>query len=278
MSVKRIVAVVGCQRSGTTLTGQILGAHASAVLLDEPDGVYKWFRAEAAGHPSAPEKYQDVLVSAANKYRDFESRFILRKSGIMLRARVTTLILKAPNLTYDYAKLQALPTPVTVVYPVRDPRSVVSSMMRLEGKDFAGNQLRLIGKRDGTVDAFLPEQEMLASDKEPLWVRCAAVWKIKTGLAPAFRQAGLPVFQFRYEDLVQKQGVVAEMLEHCGLAATSETLNPETAYTGKGPGGTDRTRPVDTDSLSIWKDYLDESQTADVMRVSSPLAGTLGYS
>ena len=31
-----LVFIVGCQRSGTTLTGQILGAHPNAILLDEP--------------------------------------------------------------------------------------------------------------------------------------------------------------------------------------------------------------------------------------------------
>lgn len=38
--IERVVAIVGCQRSGTTLTGQIVGAHPQAFLVDEFDGLY----------------------------------------------------------------------------------------------------------------------------------------------------------------------------------------------------------------------------------------------
>jgi hypothetical protein len=275
-AVMRIIAVVGCQRSGTTLTGQILGAHPNAVLLDEPDGVYRWFRAKAAGKVNAGNRFQSVLERAMGKYRFPASRFTQNAEEIELHPHVTTLVLKAPNLTFDCVTLANFPIPVSIVYPVRDPRSVVASMMRLEQNDFAGNQLRIIGKRTETT-AFHLERETLAAEDEPLWVRCATVWKIKSGLAAEFRKSGLSVFQFRYEDLVQRPEIVAEMQSQCGLEVAAELLNPETVYAGKGPGGTKRTRPVDTDSLHSWKQYLDEVKEAEVMRASSPLAAHFGY-
>jgi hypothetical protein len=36
------ILVVGCQRSGTTLMAQIIGAHPLAVMIDENDGLYNW--------------------------------------------------------------------------------------------------------------------------------------------------------------------------------------------------------------------------------------------
>ena len=71
----RFVFVIGCQRSGTTLTGQILGAHPNAVLLDEPDGIYPWFAALDPKDPFGGDGLSAVLEKAATKYADPEQRF-----------------------------------------------------------------------------------------------------------------------------------------------------------------------------------------------------------
>ena len=47
-TIERITIVTGCQRSGTTLTGQILGAHPSAFLIDETDELYQLEAAKIA--------------------------------------------------------------------------------------------------------------------------------------------------------------------------------------------------------------------------------------
>ena len=39
-----ILIIAGCQRSGTTLTGQILGAHSKTFLVDEFDGFIRIIR------------------------------------------------------------------------------------------------------------------------------------------------------------------------------------------------------------------------------------------
>ena len=39
------ILVIGCQRSGTTLMAQIIGAHPLAVMIDESDGLYNWIDA-----------------------------------------------------------------------------------------------------------------------------------------------------------------------------------------------------------------------------------------
>ena len=130
-SAQQIVAVVGCQRSGTTLTGQILGAHPNAVLLDENEGLYPWFRAKLAGGQGLDRKFQAMLARVLKKYRNPWNKFGERGDKLRLLPHITTLVLKAPNLTYDYTALMNFPAPVSIVYPVRDPRSVVASMIRL---------------------------------------------------------------------------------------------------------------------------------------------------
>jgi hypothetical protein len=215
------------------------------------------------------------------KYRSPASRFKLCAGNAILEPQITTLVLKAPNLTFDYHTLGLCGVPVSVVYPVRDPRSVVASMMRLQNEknhaDFASRQLQLLDRQSGSNSDFSLEREMLACESKPIWIRCANVWKIKSGLAPKFQEAKLAVYQFRYEDLIRRREIVGELLRHCGLSGNGAALNPASEYKGKGPGGTDRTRSIDDQSIQNWSDCLDLSKEVDVMQASHPLAKRFGY-
>jgi len=277
-SIQHIIAVVGCQRSGTTLTGQILGAHPKAVLIDEPDGLYPWFHAMAEGRSDAHRLAATMFHRAGAKYRDPRSRFNDREDGRVLSAAISVLVLKAPNLSYDFEKLAALPVPLNIVYPVRDPRAVVASMARLRHIDFVGNQLRHIEERPSVAAELEAERQALADDRKPPWVRYATVWKVKSGLAPRFRQFGLPVHQFRYEDLVQDPDSVVRDLSHCcGLDDSTLLTGFNGVYVGYGPGGTDRTREIDQAVLRNWNACLDAEREADVLSVAGPLARSFGY-
>ncbi len=274
--IQRIVAVVGCQRSGTTLTGQLLGAHPEAILLDEWDGLYPWFHAQAAG--PAESLAQAMLHAAAAKYADPGSRVQVRDGRAALAPGITTLVLKAPNLTYDDGKLAQLPVPVAVLHPVRDPRGVVASMARLDGIDFVGNQMRLMQQRPATAAEYAAELRVIADPDQPVWVRRAVVWRVKSGRAAAFAGHGIPTCQFRYEDLTAgPEAVVADLLRTCGLPSSSAALCAHESYRGRGPGGTDRTRAVDSASLRAWDGVLDAAQQADVLRAAGPLAAEFGY-
>jgi hypothetical protein len=277
-AVRSIVAVVGCQRSGTTLTGQILGAHPDAVLLDEPDGVYPWFEAEARGTPDAETLAAAAIARARSKYRDPASRFVRSGDAVALAPSVHHLILKAPNLTYDDDLAARFPRPVTIVYPVRDPRAVVASMRRLSGIDFVGNQCRLLAERRGVAERYAGEMRVMAEEEEPPHVRMAVLWRVKSGRAGDFRARGLSVAQLRYEDLVTApRDSVERLLEACGLPASDAAHAPHAAYVGEGPGGTDRTRAVDRASLARWRDALSSAEARDVIAAAEPLASTFGY-
>ncbi|MDB5093196.1 MAG: uncharacterized protein JWO85_1297 [Candidatus Eremiobacteraeota bacterium] len=275
--VFRIVAVVGCQRSGTTLTGQILGASPEAVLIDEEDGLYPWFHAFAEGASDAGRLADEMFARARSKYREPERRFRTVGTRVQPAPGVTCIVLKAPNLTYDEVKISRLGVPVTIVYPVRDPRAVVSSMARLGAIDFVGNQQRLLAERPAVAAAYERELQTVGDEAAPPWVRRAALWRIKTGRATAFRNHGLPMTQFRYEDLVRDpRAAIAPLLAACALGGAPD-LEAREAYRGAGPGGTDRTRAIDAASANAWTSALSASEERDVLATAGPLATAFGY-
>jgi hypothetical protein len=275
---ERVVVIIGCQRSGTTLTGQIVGAHPQAFLVDEPDGLYPWFHAEVDRREEARALAVAMLQCARRKYQEEDRRRHLGDFRGGRGADATVLVLKAPNLTYDADRIASLPVPISVVYPVRDPRAVVASMAQLDRIDFVRNQLRLLDQRPGVVRHFAAEYQIIANEEEPRWIRQAAVWKIKTNMAEFFQQAGLPTTQFKYEDLVRDpERVISAILEGCHLSQSTETLRPHEFYIGHGPGGTDRARSIDAGSLFNWERLLDEVQQADIIRIAGALGRKFGY-
>ncbi|MDB5027962.1 MAG: uncharacterized protein JWO66_1651 [Candidatus Eremiobacteraeota bacterium] len=276
--VERAIAIVGCQRSGTTLTGQILGAHPEAVLVDETDGLYPWFHAQADGSGDAESPAETMLRRAVAKYADPQGRFTIAGGRVDLAANVRVLVMKAPNLTFDDDKLARFPIPALAVYPVRDPRAVVASMAKLPHIDFVNNQMRLIDERPAAATAYGAERRTMGDESEPLWVRQATMWRVKSGRARDFARSGIPVHRFRYEDLVtDPDAVIARLLDACGLPASALPSRAHTAFVGYGPGDTDRTRPIDEASVSRWRDSHDEARGFDILRAAGPLATRLGY-
>ena len=99
-----LVIVTGCQRSGTTLLGQVLGAHPNAFLIDETDKFYEWFHACARGGSEVNSLWHPMIGRARKKYNGNSEKFHNKKSGKYYKFRdsVTHLVLQAPNLVYSY--------------------------------------------------------------------------------------------------------------------------------------------------------------------------------
>ncbi len=104
------------------------------------------------------------------------------------------------------------------------------------------------------------------------------MWRVKSGRAPDFEERSLTVSRFYYEDLVRDpDAVIARVLADCELAASERVARWNAAYTGVGPGGTDRTRAIDEASLSSWRSSLSPAQQSDVLAAAAPLAASHGY-
>jgi len=282
-NVEKLIVVVGCQRSGTTLTGQILGAHPQCILIDEKDGLYKWYESYE-NKLSNIETFQKMLVRADRKYSEIEkrtkpiSRTEGRSDSCVLSSNVTTLVLKAPNLTYSFQSLAQFHIPVYVIYPIRDPRAVVSSMGKLGHIPFVENQIQWLTKNSELVKRFDTELKLLKSDTLDVISKRAIVWRIKSGLTSDFTNAGLPTFTFNYEELIgDSHTVVAKLARFSKLDFHHSMLAHENIYHGYGPGGTERFRSIDQKSLTGWKDTLSSSSISTIERAARPLFESSGY-
>lgn len=276
--IRHMVVVVGCQRSGTTLTGQILGTNPNAVLIDEFDGLYDWFHSVLDGDPNADQLTSLMLKKSAAKYQNPEERFVLKDGKYGLSDAINLLVLKAPNLTYDFKKLATMSERVDIIYPVRDPRAVVASMERLSNINFVDNQIKLIEQKPWIRTICKQELNVLNDRNQPDWIRAANVWKIKSGLAPDFQNAGLSVFSFRYEDLVSEPDKwVRKMSVFCDYDFQVERQEKSNVYLGLGPGDTDRGRTVDETGVASWKGQMGSTKAAEILAAAGRLAGKFNY-
>lgn len=279
MATLNHVIVVGCQRSGTTLVGQLLGAHPHAVLIDETDNLYSWYAALLASDRGASDRFDTVVEQARRKYSADDPRFVETASGNWsLAPHVSHIVLKAPNLTYDFAAISRLDVPKRVIFPVRDPRAVVASMAKLGHIPMVENQVVLLREHPELANRFADELALIEAADTPVHVKRAIVWRIKSGLWSSFSAESLPVFRFRYEDLVvDPLGHTRMLAEHAGLEPDDAMLEHESCYVGFGPGMTRRERPVDTASFRSWDAWLPPSQQTEVLDVAGDLAIELGF-
>ncbi len=278
-NLKKIVAVVGCQRSGTTLTGQILGAHPNAVMIDEPDNLYEWFDASSTGAPGSRKLLRKSLRLANKKYKPKHRRLKKKpEGGLEVADGVTHLVLKAPNLTYSFDRFAALDLPVTAVFLVRDPRAVVASLGGLQRIPMVENQVSIIKKDPDLASEFSDEVEQMASPDTSDTVKRALFWRVKSGLVRKFEDRQIPTLLVKYEDLIaDTAGTCEKISEHIGLSFDPQMLAHEQVFRGYGPGMTKRSRAVDASSLETWRKRLSPEQEATVLEVAGAELDYFGY-
>lgn len=270
-TLPRFVAVVGCQRSGTTLLSQMIGAHPSALLVDETDDLYEEI---ALIFHARDERARNDLIGAlcqraAMKYRTIDA---------LSPGRGTVVVLQAPNLTWGHVEIANRLPDARVVYMLRDVRGVVASMQHLPQIPFVENQIKFF-RRAGFIEKEFPDlwaKLMDGSVSKP--VKMALVARIKMSLAQNFESAGVPVRQVRYEDLVLRpKKTLSGVLHHVGLLFDEKCLSHGEILQGHGPGGTDRTRPVDAHSVSKWRTQLDPEMEEAIWAEVGEFYETLGY-
>ena len=276
--IESLIVIAGCQRSGTTLCGQILGAQSECLLIDEPDGLYGWFAQTVDGKLNKGHALLKLLNRANQKYKPDHKRTNGSGVAVTLKPEIRYLVLKAPNLTYDYERLAALDIDVKVIFPVRDPKAVVASMMGLDyivkmderQADWANKYSKISKQYEILIDRIQTETEQ--------HIRLALVWKLKTSLLEAFKQSGLNPFVFKYEDLVaNKDQYTRDMFEYAGLKTISGSSTYTKIFQGRGPGLTERERPIDKRSLEKWRSRLSISQAKQIMAEVSDVAKDYDY-
>jgi len=274
--VKHII-IVGCQRSGTTLLGQLLGSHPRAVLIDENDGLYDWVGGIFSGN--GPQHVQShfhaACAHASGKYVHAEDRFTA--AGGLL-PQVEYLVMKAPNLTYCPDEIARHFPGASIVYALRDIRDVVASMATLRHIPIVDNQIRLMSASPLVTGAFEPELSLLNDPRVEAHRKRAIVAKVKMSLARHFTRVGLPVLSVRYEDLVaDPTGWCDRLTSHLHMPPSDVCLRHHEVMHGLGPGRTERARAVDQGSVAHWTTELTEQEERDVWEIGSDLMARLGY-
>lgn len=275
-SMTQKVFIVGCQRSGTTLTGQVLGAHPNAVLVDEHDGLAQWIRADFDQRTAIVRSFFQwrSMRSARKKYRNGKVQFT--RFG-RARPHVCSFVFKAPNLTFSAVDIARTNPGSPIVYLVRDIRDVVASM-REAGTPIVKNQSQRIRALPDLERRFPRETDFLMSERTSDCVRLASIAVIKMSLAQDFVQLGLPTMILRYEDLATEPDLwIARLMEHVGLRGLGSEIAHHLALTGVGPGGTWRDRPIDTKSIGRWRRSLSAAEEADVYAIAGELNESMGY-
>ncbi|NOR69468.1 MAG: hypothetical protein GQ532_07200 [Methylomarinum sp.] len=241
----KVCIIVGSQRSGTTLIGQILGALPGALLIDEDDGLYDWTSAWLKSSDAKAVLLERAMEHATRKYRN---------SNQTALANPELLVLKAPNLTFNWQQLSgAEPRPV-VVYSSRDILSVTASLIRLASRiPVIRNQLRLMRKHQIQLATFDRELKWIEDESKPSELRLALIAMIKMAQFNHFKDAGLDVTPLGYEALVKDpEKQTRRVCRALSLDWNIHCLEHDTIMQGHGPGRTDRSRKIDSNSIKKW--------------------------
>lgn len=269
----QLIIIAGCQRSGTTLIGQILGAHPHTFLIDEPDGLYAWFDAWLNCRKDYLLLFDKTIKKAASKYSD--SRGAYRQAE---QLENHTIVVKAPNLTYSFNELALIRPKPIIIYPVRDVRSVVASILKLDTVPIIENQTKRIIQNNNIAKIFEDELNMLNSQFVPQYIKAAIIWRIKTGLYQQFAKKGLNPFVIKYENIVNHYPRhCISLMEHCSLPNGNGLLAHHQIMKGIGPGNTLRNRAVDCQSLQKWEKQLKTNEVDKILSITENLMLDLGY-
>lgn len=279
LSLKKLVFVVGCQRSGTTLTGLMMGAPDHAILIDEDDGLYDWFSAMSEGTPSADLLLSNVLERAVKKHQTNAPYLMRNAQGRTIASpTIQYAVLKAPNLTYAFNAIANLPIPRTVLYPVRDPRAVVASMRRLSHVKMVENQIRLLAANPEIERIFPSEIAILRAHESSDLTKQAMVWLIKSSLQKQFATTDIEMMTFRYEDLVMHPETMArDIANRAGVDFDPKMTAHDKFYTGRAVGRTDRKRAVDQTSIGLWSSELSNDENQELKKLLGSRMQELGY-
>lgn len=164
------LVILGSQRSGTTLLQLILSSHSKIKGLDEDDSNYT---------------FPPWIVL-------FLSKLVGRKT-----------VYKLPTKSFALYQLKRNFSKSKIIWMVRDPLAVVSSMKSLIVED--GQTWLSTYSWDEWEKAarfFKDQSPKLERDVEPA-VLGANIWKYKNMMPEIYREKGFLVYTIRYEDLLE---------------------------------------------------------------------------
>ena len=238
---KNLILILGCQRSGTTLALLMLQAHPLVKGIDETE------------FPS-PFPFPS---SMALYYHQLQKK---------------SICLKLPEHIFNVEYIARHFPQAKILWIVRNPYSVISSMSAL--KNTRGSWIKRCGATElKRLIPFFPEINKLDFTQLDEISLGAIVWKYKNQALDIYRQKGLQVFDFKYEDLVENpQSMMSDILNFLELPWSDRVLQhhkfhqPAKTY----PGNTKGDQALDT-SRKDSQPKLTASERNTIMSVAKEL-------
>lgn len=248
---KQSALILGCQRSGTTLLFLILNSHPQIKGIDETETGYSF-------------PHQNILYR--NSIKDYLTCF------------------KLPNQTFNFKYIKQHYPQTKIIFPIRNPYSVVSSMrsFTIETKTEQGNWLNCFAKKEllGIDADFLPDISDLDVDSLDEISLGAYIWKYKNMALKKYQKLGFDVFTFKYEELLTNpQKVISKILYFLDLDWDNIVLNHQQYYKNdrkKYPGGTRGNRAINLANQKR-KPNLSEGEIKSITSICHDSVIAYGY-
>ena len=142
-------------------------------------------------------------------------------------------------------------------------------MIKLPNIPFIENQIRWLKYTPEVAHQFKCELQALSSRNTSKPSKLAIIWKIKSNLQSEFKSVGLPVLSFSYRNLITNRNeIICRIAEQAGLDLHENMTQHHTVYKGYGPGGTQRDRPLDSNSLNHWRNSLPAAIADEIENIS----------
>ena len=258
--------ITGCQRSGTTLLNLILSSHPDIKAFDEND--------------FNPARLGDYLGNS--RYAPFVCFKVPMQAATLLQNKVVANS--------------------HIVWCVRDPRDVITSMMQLSLEEADGSVVSWAAHSCGArldiarCRRILPDtcyediQRQLAQYDYQLrkpgsqWtpienLRAGALcWRLKNEIPAQYEIRKLDCHVIQYEAMTcSPKSSLTGLLEYLGLPWSERVMAHHMFQTGRSIGGTDNERAIDTGSIGRWRTALDPVLLAIVKEICGARAADFGY-
>jgi hypothetical protein len=244
------IFIIGCQRSGTTLLGMMLGAHPAISTYDEPESY--------AMHPCVCSSLCDTC------------KWVSRVDATQIDHKTPYSLHKVPMWTHNPTEICTNHPESKLIFLSRDPKEVVSSMFCL--KMASGNWIQEQAPREianmltklHQIDPECAEKYTNVYQKLDQEILIGAFcWLLKENFTKYCTD--LPIIRVNYTDLVtdptKTMHTVTDFLE---IDWDESVLQHHMTNFGLKIGHTQGDRSIDTASLQKYQKVLTKSQQKQI--------------
>jgi len=253
-----IALVMGCARSGTSILGELIGAHPEVKYKHEAHAA--WNKAGLGENESHRLTAQHATPKVARQIR---KRFELEKGNAKLFAE------KCPRSVLRIPFIREIFPEAKLIHIIRDGRDAACSMLPGVG----GSEWRHLKP---------PNWQQLFQEERGI-MRCVQAWKSIMEIA-LHDLSGVPHLTLKYEDLVANpQQLAAEILrflelpEHPEVLAFCKKIQNQTADSYQAQKQAKWFRDDHQVRVGRWRENLPNGEARAVEDLLRPLLIKLGY-